>query len=163
MGLDKIRSSLKEPIKTDDLQLVRSLCNMLTCLVDPAKGFKGDQKQKDLDCLFAFSYTYGLGAALEEKSKDYFDSTVRDIFKIAAYPSGFTVFDYFYDLKKKAWIHWEDRVPQFVYTKEKAFFELMVETSTTYRHAWCLELLLEGSYPVFFTGESGVGKSVVIQ
>ena len=116
-----------------------------------------------MDCLFAFSYTYGLGAALEEKSKDYFDSTVREIFKVAAYPSGFTVFDYFYDLKKsKAWMPWEDRVPQFVYNKEKAFFDLMVETSSTFRHAWCLELLLEGSYPVFFTGESGVGKSVII-
>ena len=114
LGLDKIRSSLKEPIKTDNLQLVRSLCNILTCLIDPNKGFKGDQKQKDLDCLFAFAYTYGLGASLDEKSKDYFDSTVREIFKIAAYPSGFTVFDYFYDLKKtKCWIPWDDKVPVF--------------------------------------------------
>ena len=42
MGLHKIRESLKEPIKTDDLQLVRSITNFLTALIDPVKGFKGD-------------------------------------------------------------------------------------------------------------------------
>ena len=166
MGIDKIRSSLKEPIKTDNLQLVRGICNYLTCLIDPEKGFKGEDaaKKKDLDCLLAFSYTWGLGAALDEKGKDSFDTTVREIFKAAAFPSGFTVFDYFYDLKKtKTWIPWEDKVPTFVFNKEKPFFELMVDTSTTYKYAWSLELLLEGSIPVFFTGESGVGKSVVVQ
>ena len=39
----------------------------------------------------------------------------------------------------------------------------MVETATTFKYAWSLELLLEGSVPVFFTGESGVGKSVIVQ
>ena len=112
----------------------------------------------------AFAFTYGLGASLDEKSKDYFDTQVREIFKIAAYPSNFTVFDYFYDLKKtKTWVPWAERVPNFTYNKDKAFFDLMVDTDVTYRHAWCVELLLENSCPAFFTGESGVGKSVVIQ
>ena len=39
----------------------------------------------------------------------------------------------------------------------------MVDTATTFRHSWCLEVLLEGSKSAFFTGESGVGKSVIIQ
>jgi hypothetical protein len=65
MGLHKIRESLKEPIKTDDLQLVRSITNFLTALIDPTKGFKGETKKKDLDCLFAWSFTYGLGASLD--------------------------------------------------------------------------------------------------
>ena len=135
-------------------------------MIDPEKGFKGEDaaKKKDLDCLLAFSYTWGLGAALDEKGKDSFDTTVREIFKAAAFPSGFTVFDFFYDLKKtKTWIPWEEKVPTFVFNKEKPFFELMVDTSTTYKYAWSLDLLLEGSIPVFFTGESGVGKSVVVQ
>ena len=38
----------------------------------------------------------------------------------------------------------------------------MVDTATTFRHSWCLETLLEGGYPVFFTGESGVGKSAIV-
>ena len=35
IGLEKVRTTLKEPIKTDDLQLVRGLCNFLTVLIDP--------------------------------------------------------------------------------------------------------------------------------
>ena len=39
----------------------------------------------------------------------------------------------------------------------------MVETEMTYKHAYFLDLLLGGGKPIFFTGETGVGKSVVIQ
>ena len=39
----------------------------------------------------------------------------------------------------------------------------MVETEMTIKHSWFLELLLGGEKPIFFTGETGVGKSVVIQ
>jgi dynein heavy chain len=116
-----------------------------------------------LDRLFAFSFTYGLGAALDEKSKDQFDTCVRDIFKAVQYPAGQPVFDFFYDMKKGAeWLPWDNRVPTFQFSKEKSFFDLMVETSTTYRHGWCLETLLEGNYSSFFTGDSGVGKSVIV-
>jgi hypothetical protein len=44
-GLEKIRNgSLKEPIKTNDLQQVRSLCAYIEAFLDPSKGFKGDEK-----------------------------------------------------------------------------------------------------------------------
>lgn len=46
MALDKIRETAFEPIKTDNLQLARSVCNFLTVLIDPNKGFKGNNKQK---------------------------------------------------------------------------------------------------------------------
>ena len=114
LGINKVRENLKEPIKTDNLQLVRGITNFLTVMIDPMKGFKGDNKQKksDLDRLFAFSFTWGLGASLDEKSKDHFDTCVRDVFKAVQYPSGFTAFDYFFDLKKsKDWVPWDNRVP----------------------------------------------------
>ena len=39
----------------------------------------------------------------------------------------------------------------------------MVETEMTFKHGYFLDLLLGGGKPIFFTGETGVGKSVVIQ
>jgi hypothetical protein len=52
-----------------------------------------------------------MGAALDERSKDYFDTLVKDFFKGSQFPSAFTVFDYYYDLKKtKTWIPWENQV-----------------------------------------------------
>jgi dynein heavy chain len=65
--------------------------------------------------------------------------------------------------KDKSFKPWSLKVPQFVYDKEIPYFELLVPTADTYRHAYCLELLLSREKCAFFTGTTGVGKSVVIQ
>ena len=57
---------------------------------------------------------------------------------------------------------WSSRVRTFEFQKEQPFFDIMVETEMTTKHSWFLELLLGGEKPIFFTGETGVGKSVVI-
>ena len=82
-------------------------------LLKTEKGFRGEEKQKkkDLICLFAFAYTQGMGSSLDEKSKDYFDTTVRDTFKAAQYPAGHSVFDFYYDARKnKEFINWETKL-----------------------------------------------------
>jgi len=67
IGIDFVRTHGVEPIKTTDLQLVNSLSNFLENFVSFEKGFKGsdDDKKKILECLFAWSYAWGLGGALE--------------------------------------------------------------------------------------------------
>ena len=73
------------------------------------------------------------------------------------------MFDYFFDLKKdKSFKPWNTKVPLFVYDKDVPYFDLMVQTSDTYKYSYCLELLLSKEKPAFFTGFTGVGKSVVI-
>lgn len=123
------------------------------------------QRKKDLEHIFAWSYTWGLGAALEDKSKEFFDTTVRDVFKAVQFPNSGSVFDYWYDIRRdqKQFKHWDIKVEPFVYSKESSFFELMVPTSDTYKHRYCLEKLLTIEKSVFFTGDTGVGKSLVIQ
>jgi dynein heavy chain len=78
LGIEKVRMRAgAEPITTDNLQLVRSMCNFLEILIThPTTRFLGDEKQKrkDLESLIAFSYTWGMGAALDEKGKDQFDT-----------------------------------------------------------------------------------------
>ena len=46
-------------------------------------GFKGtdEEKRKILISIFAWSYTWGMGAALDDRSKERFDDTVREVFK----------------------------------------------------------------------------------
>ena len=94
-----------------------------------------------------------MGASLDEKSKDRFDDTVRDVFKNVAIPPNMSVFEYYFDLKKeKAFKPWSIKVPQFVYDKELPYFELMVQTNETYKYSYCLEMLLACEKPSFFTG-----------
>ena len=145
LGLEKIRSGLKEPIKTTDLQQVKGLCAFLESFLQYDKGFKGDDKtkKKDMECIFAFSYAWGLGASLDLRGKDVFDTVVRDQFKSCSIPAGFTVFDYFYDLRKdKIFKPWQERVEKFEYDKTLPYFELIVPTDVTIKHRYCMEQLL---------------------
>jgi dynein heavy chain len=169
LGLNWIRTNdyAEELIKTTDLQQVVSIANFLEYFVDPVKGFKGkenDEKKKILDALFAFAYAWGIGGSLSQTSKERFDTVVRDQFKAASIPSSFTVFDYFYDLKKeKAFRPWQLLVKEFEYNKDASFFDLLVPTQDTVKYAYLLELLMMTKKPLFFTGNSGIGKSVIIQ
>jgi dynein heavy chain, axonemal len=80
IGLEKIRDSLFEPVKTADIQQVVSICNYLEVMLDPAFGFKGtdDQKKKLFICAFAWSYIWGMGASLDDAGKERFDDVIRD-------------------------------------------------------------------------------------
>lgn len=52
-------------------------------------------------------------------------------------------------------------MPTFSYTNDVPFFDLLVPTLDTERFGTVMELLLKVNYPVLFTGDTGVGKSVV--
>jgi dynein heavy chain len=103
IALEFIRQNCKEPIKTTDLQQVTSICNFLEYFIDEKLGFKGTGENKNglLNCLFAWSYAWGIGGSLDQAGKDRFDTIVRDQFKSAQIPSSFTVFDYYFDMKKE--------------------------------------------------------------
>jgi dynein heavy chain len=166
LGIEKIRTQLNELIITDDLQLAKSVFNFLEVYLRPVAGFTAldaKTRKKDIDCIMAFSFAWGLGASLDERSKDFFDTFIRDNFKSAQIPSGFTSFDYYYDLKKsKQWLPWDNQVQKFEYVQGMSFFDMMVPTADTYKHRYCLEQLLSVNKAVFFTGQTGVGKSVTI-
>jgi dynein heavy chain len=49
-----------------------------------------------------------------------------------------------------------------VYDKEASFFDLMVPTVDTTKYAFLLETLMSMRKPMFFTGNTGVGKSAMI-
>lgn len=56
---------------------------------------------------------------------------------------------------------WEKIVPKFVYNPEVPYFELMVPTIDSCRYGYLMEKLIHTKRSVLFTGETGVGKSVI--
>jgi dynein heavy chain len=60
-------------------------------------------------------------------------------------------------------VHWNKVVPTFDFDVTAPFFALQVPTVDTVRYSAILEMLLEINKGTFFTGETGVGKSVIIQ
>jgi len=59
-------------------------------------------------------------------------------------------------------VHWSRIVPAFTYDPKMPFFSLMVPTVETVRYTTLLEMLGIIGKPVFLTGSTGVGKSVII-
>jgi dynein heavy chain len=56
---------------------------------------------------------------------------------------------------------WEKIVPKFTYNKETPYFEMLVPTVDTVRYGYLMDKLLAVNRSVLFTGETGVGKSVI--
>lgn len=107
-----------------------------------------------------------MGGALDQFGKERLDDCIKDTFKSVKLPHSNTMFDFYYDATKKepTYIPWADRVPAFEYDPSLPYFQLMVPTVDTYKHSFILDMLYTySSKPVFFTGVSGVGKSVIIQ
>jgi dynein heavy chain len=141
--------------------------NLLECMLRPDMGFKGsrEDKQKLINSIFVWCYAWGMGGALDQFGKERIDDTIKDVFKSVKLPNTGSAFDFFYDASKKEplFVNWKDKVQPFVYDASLPYFQLMVPTIDTYRHAFLLEMLYTHSTkPIFFTGVSGVGKSVVI-
>ena len=59
---------------------------------------------------------------------------------------------------------WQNEVPkEFLYDPKLPYFSILVPTLNTVRYSYLLDLCLKIKKHCFFTGETGVGKSVVIQ
>lgn len=54
-------------------------------------------------------------------------------------------------------------VPEFIYEPKSPYFSILVPTVDTLRYSSLLEILIKIKKQIFFTGETGVGKSVIIQ
>ena len=57
---------------------------------------------------------------------------------------------------------WTQDLPKFEYSSEKSFFELVVPTKDTVRFSWLLKQSVIDGNPMFFTGITGVGKSIIM-
>ena len=88
---------------------------------------------------------------------------LRDFFAKLHFPGAETVLEYFYHEKEAKIIHWERQVPQFEYDPKTPFFSLLVPTVDTVRYTALLDMLVQIGKPVFFTGNTGVGKSIIMQ
>jgi dynein heavy chain, axonemal len=64
---------------------------------------------------------------------------------------------------QQSFISWTTKVPEFVFDKEAQFFDLQVPTIDTLKYSYIIELMIDIEKPIILTGESGVGKSVLVK
>ena len=86
--------------------------------------------------------------------------------KIISLFSGFPfegdVYDYYCDYKTKEFKPWTDKITEFKYNSEIPYFNILVPTSDTVKFKYLITQLIEGGFNILLSGETGTGKTVII-
>ena len=171
--LDFVRRNGAEYVPTVNLNLVTTLCRLLSTYFDRTTEIDFTKNATDLKPvfghIFVFCLVWAMGGNLADGKHDAFDSYIKDLFQrkaiadVSIPSSSNNVFSYFVDLKRKCFAVWEDIMPAFKYSSDIPYFQMIVPTADTVKFAYLVELLSLAEYPVLLTGQSGVGKSVIVQ
>jgi dynein heavy chain len=113
--------------------------------------------------IFAFSMIWGFGASFNSNSQRFLDSIFRDFFGKCQIPPKETVFFYYYNPKEMMFKPWNDLVPEFEKRIVAPYDQLFVPTIDSVSSTKILNMLMDQGKKVFFTGGTGVGKSIIIQ
>lgn len=65
------------------------------------------------------------------------------------------------NFETQTWENWSKTVKEFNFDLQAKYFDLQVPTVDTTKFGYIAHLLFIQNYPVLFTGETGVGKSVL--
>lgn len=152
---------------TVSIQIVKCICNFLEYLFTSHKQAvpileKKEIWSKKVSFYFGFAFIWGFGSAYKPNALRFVDNMLRDFFGKLHIPMAETVFEYYFNEKEQRFVHWSRLVPSFVYEPKMPFFQIMVPTVETVRYTALLDMLIQVSKPVLFTGSTGVGKSVMI-
>lgn len=111
-----------------------------------------------------FSICWSIGANLHDSSRQAFSDKYRTEMKkrFLQYPDG-DIYDYGIDPETHKLTLWTESIPAFQYDPAKSFFDILVPTGDTTKYKYLLNTLTGCGFNVLITGETGVGKSVIIK
>ncbi|XP_050519336.1 dynein axonemal heavy chain 6 [Diabrotica virgifera virgifera] len=151
-----------------DVSKAKMVCSLIESFLKmPGAMDKIGEKSKVRTFLcqtFILCYLWGVGGNLLDESREKFEIKVRDQFdehpdsKIQASAD---LWDLYMDVVSHRLELWAKIIPVFKYMPELSYFETLVPTIDTVRFGYIMERLIYVDSPVFITGETGVGKSVV--
>ncbi|XP_050078309.1 dynein axonemal heavy chain 6 [Anopheles maculipalpis] len=113
--------------------------------------------------MFTWSMLWSFGGNLLDDSKAQFEQYYRTLQheeEVGLLPKD-TLWDFRINTKTRTWESWNAIHPKFVYNPSVPYFDLLVPTLDTTKYGFVAEMLLHHQYPVMFTGDTGVGKSVL--
>jgi len=170
--LEYVRSNLRAGTETNNANLLMSFFRMLESSLVPEKGIgvKGqadEDKHKLARLWFIFSIIWSIGGNLREESRPKFDEFIRKsgllIELDPTFPSDGTVFDFCVSAAHSSFVTWTSMVPTFEYVKGVPFFDILVPTGETTCYEYVLGMLIAQGSHVMLVGETGTGKSVLVQ
>ena len=181
-GLTFQRKKCKEPVGCVDIQLATSSAMIFqSILFGPESKVKFEvyAEKPDLllrlvEKLWFFSFVWSVGGSCQAKDHDQFDDFAKEMMETSGedgsaipldVPGMGTAFDYFVDTTVEGgkFAPWTKLVGAFKFDKELAYTAIMVPTEDTTRFSYLMRTLITVDKPVFVTGMTGTGKTVMVQ
>lgn len=168
-----VRDHCREKVPSNDHNLMQSCLNLLaSCLASGAS--QAGSNVTDLAALlrmyFVFSVTWSVGANIDDASRPKFNDFCMGQFRSLIDGDGNNsampvdnVYDVIIDENTGHWVSWIEKTPKFTFQPGASYFSMVVPTQDTTRFRYLLEKLLLTDRHVLYSGETGVGKSVIVQ
>ncbi|XP_009867872.1 PREDICTED: dynein heavy chain 9, axonemal-like, partial [Apaloderma vittatum] len=164
--LDTLRTRFKRIIPIPEQSMVQMLCCLLECLLTE-ENTPPDCPKELYELYFVFAAVWAFGGAMfQDQLVDYrveFSKWWVTEFKTIKFPSQGTVFDFYIDPETKKFEPWSKLVPQFEFDPEMPLQACLVPTTETVRVRYFMDKLLERRHPVMLVGNTGTGKSVLVE
>lgn len=162
-----VKHKCVQKINSIENNMVGSCMNLFKALVQQSdmKDFD-EEATKDLISKYLFlSMVWSFGANIHDPGlpgfNDYCREALGDL--VPSLPAEGLVYDYNVDPATRAFVPFRDQVKEFNYNPEAAYFSILVPTEETTKYAFLLETLLSRNRNIMVMGDTGVGKTVVIQ
>ncbi|RHY56775.1 hypothetical protein DYB38_003577, partial [Aphanomyces astaci] len=171
------------PLQTTLLSLIVNGCDLFATLLHRQQNWfpsaDADKQFKCLDMLFVFAMGWAFGGNLFERDQRQFNqlymgwlgdnkslfvpSLLQVIIPLrSSGGSGMAcVFDFSIEFAELAWSHWENSVAPFTYNMHTPVFNITVPTVDVTKYSHLYTLLVAAMKPVFLTGDTGAGKTVI--
>jgi dynein heavy chain, axonemal len=182
------RINCKFPVVTGPNFLVHNFLRVFDHFIVEwkAEDSKGAPGNADDICFNAivFAGIWGIGCQIEETTRPKFDKffqlliqgeDVQEQFKIdipkvdpMKVPNKVggevpTLFELAFVKDQVSWMHWTKTIPTYVVPKDCTYSEVIVPNVDSIRVRYCLNQLLMQKKHVLIVGETGTGKSIMIQ
>ncbi|PRP82215.1 dynein-1-alpha heavy chain, flagellar inner arm I1 complex, partial [Planoprotostelium fungivorum] len=167
LSLDRLRTVI--PIIP--VAMIKQLCTILSILLTKENDVL---EHRVIESLFIFALVWSLGATLEEESRIAFDKHVKSIsdwpltegqegnVMAGTLPLSGTLYDYCFSSEEGRWQPWISKITPYKPSKKQKFHEILIPTLDTVRSSWFLNTAMSAKVPVLFIGESGTGKTMMV-
>ena len=155
--------------------MISSLCHLLEFYITKEHGFIGREMEglnnqdqlgrykKWIIMCFALCMVWGCFGCVNNKGCPRVESFIRNKFNEIKLESSVVVMENYYDFERHDYIKFSTENYPFKYTKGMPFSSIYVPTIDSLRYSFILETLLNLRSNVYVTGETGTGKTAIIQ
>jgi dynein heavy chain len=164
--LEECREGLTQGIAAHYL---RNMFNIMDSVLLPEHGVSAGKGGVEgmINQWFIFAFIWAIGGNSHDDSRTKFDAYVRDcgILKELdpTFPKEGLVFDYCVSAEQQSFVPWSSLMPSFAYVPGMPYFNILVPTGETTCYDFLLKVLIANGTHILTCGETGSGKSVLVQ